>query len=479
MAREGILTKMVQGFQQGAKDFQYVQNIGGSFNASTPLTTGLPTSQAFFFGNDGHDYAFTWGKDNNPSQEAYLRCPPLAAVLNKKAQAYLNGRTRLVNTQGKEVTTGNAAAIMKLLRDPNPLQTWKLFEAQQYLYMQMYGYCLTIPIYPIGYGKDNNLLEASMLWNIPPFMLNIKETNKLFYQTDLKGIIESITLDYKGVKTVLDVNSVRIFRDFTPGFGSMVIPTSRLQPLTMPINNIIAVYESRNELINYAGSQGIISADGGDAGGPMKLTDTDRDQLQLDFKRQYGIRKGQFRYMISNAAIKWSQIGRPTKDLMLFEEVTDDIARICDALNFPSQLINSVTGPSVSNTAEYKAQLYQDAVIPESMDIYEQWNEFLHLEELNLRLEKDFSHIPVLQSNAAEEGRANLYLNQSLQIQWNADQITFNEWRAANGMDTVAGRDLYRSEMIAQGLISGGAVPPSGANDPTNQNQNDPANNSQ
>lgn len=479
MAKESVLKKLMHGIGLGAKSaadsFQYVQPLSGPFSAAD-YRGGLDSaSDVFFFGGDGRDYKFVWGGEN-PNQDAYLRCPPLAAVLNRKAQAYLNGITTFYNTQGKEIDkpTANSPAgqFKKLLANPNPLQTWKQFEAQQYLYIQLYGWCICMPTFPTGFSRaKNGMLFANHLWNIPPFMVDVKETTKLFYQTDLTGILESVTLKYKGIKTLLNIEDIYIFRDYVPGFKSMVFPGSRLVPLTMNINNIIAAYESRNELINYAGSQGILSPPT-DQSGPVPVKKTDREQLQADFKRQYGIRRGQSRYIITNASLNWSQMGRPTKDLMLFEEISDDIMRICDALNFPSPLINTDKGPSVSNTDSYKAMLYEDGIIPESKDYYEQWNRFLDTESYNIELCKEFDHLPVLQENRADTGRAAYYLNQALLIQWQNDQITWNEWREANGMQPVPGRDFYYTEGIAQGLITPAATGATGstaiAPDPNN-----------
>jgi|GEM_PF-2447011 hypothetical protein len=462
---KGILSKLMDGvelYAKSAADIQYIQPYGGSFSSASNLGigTGLPTPEAFFFGGDGRDYRFTWGQQN-PAMSAYLTCPPLAAVLNRKAQAYLNGVTRFYNTQHKEITNPSpgspVAGLMKLLNRPNAIQTWKQFEAQQYLYVQLYGWCICMPVFPAGFSIKNGMQYASALWNIPPFMVDVVESNSLFYQQGLKGVVESIKLNYKNQQQFLDLDSIYIFRDFVPSFKSIVFPGSRLQPLAMNINNIIAAYESRNELINYAGSQGILSPPS-DQSGPVPIKKADREQLQADFKRQYGIRRGQSRYIISNASLNWAQMGRPTKDLMLFEEVVDDIMRICDALNFPSPLINTDKGPTLANTDAFKEMLYTDGIIPESQDLYEQWNEFLDLDSINIEMCKEYDHLPVFQEDKADNGRAALYLNQALQIQWLSDQITWNEWRTANGMDTVAGRDFYYTQGIAEGLIT-----PSGA----------------
>lgn len=406
---------------------------------------------AFYFGGNGTDYRFAYNSHSS-ALTAYQKCPPLTAVINRKAQCYINGKTEIVNTQGKVSDSPDAKRLKALLTNPNPLQTWKQFEAQQYIYIQLFGFCVTLPIIPAGM-ESLGPLYATSLWNIPPYMLDISESNRLFYQTDLTGILNYIRLDYKGISTNLPLDNLFIFRDFVPSADSLIFPDSRIKSLQMPINNIIGAYLSRNELINYAGAQGLMTPATSDTAGSIPLKTGEKAQLQEDFKRQYGIQRGQWRYIIAPTAMNWIPIGKPTKDLMLFEEISDSIMRICDSLNYPSPLLNSEKGPNVSNTAVYQAQIYNDGIIPESEDIYEQWSRYFKLAKLNLCMRKNYNHVSVLQENKKEQGQALLYLNQSNMLLWNQDLITANEIRENNEMDPVVGWDIYRSDFIAAGKL--------------------------
>jgi hypothetical protein len=404
-----------------------------------------PGNPNWFFGPNGIDYRFIFDGATSASK-AYLQCPPLAAIINRKAQAYINGKTVILNSQGKPASGDHAGRIMKLLRKPNLLQSWRQFEAQHYTYCQLFGFCITLPIYPAGFEALGDPSQASSLWNIPPYMIAVEETNKLWFQAkDMSDIVKRIVIKYKDVHFELQIDDVFIFKDFAPNFDSQVFPTSRIRPLAMPINNIIASLESRNELINYAGSQGILTPES-DTMGAIPLKESEKDQLQADFKRQYGIKKGQSRYIISPAAMKWQPMGKATRDLMLFEEIADDIMRLCDGFSYPSPLLNSEKGPSVSNTREFKAQVYQDGVMPESLDMYEQWESFFHLEETNLNLTKNYDHIPVLKSDQVDDGKAQLSRNQALLIAYQNDVITLNDWREKMGYDKTPDGDVFFSQ---------------------------------
>lgn len=452
----------VQKFVQSVKNLAF----GDYIDLVAPsIYRGGMANGAFYFGGNGLDYRFSYS-NHFSSLQAYESCPPLSAIINRKARCYINGQTEVLNTQGKVANSTDAKRLKALLKNPNPLQTWKQFEAQQYIYIQLFGFCITLPVIPAGF-EELGPMYATSLWNIPPYMLQIEESNKLFYQTDITTILNYIQLDYKGKVTDLPLKNLFIFKDFLPSGDSLIFPQSRIKALQMPINNIIGAYMSRNELINYAGAQGLMSPATSDVAGSIPLRQEEKESLQEDVKRQYGIQRGQWRYIIAPAAMNWIPIGKPTKDLMLFEEITDDIMRLCDGYDYPSPLLNSEKGPNVSNTAAYQAQIYTDGVIPESQDYYEQWNRYLNCEKFNICLYKNYNHVSVLQENKKEQGQAMLYMNQSNMLLWQQNLITANEIRVMNEMDSVAGWDIYLSDFKRLGLVEPTVLPA------TQNNQND------
>lgn len=412
----------------------------------------------WFFGNNGFSYKFTYGT-NGDGMGAYETCAPLASIVNKKAKSYINGKTWINTTsgkgKGKENTGDQASKIRKLLLKPNAIQSGKAFEAQQKIYIDLSGYCICLPIFPAGF-ENQDPVEASSLWNIPPNMVTIKESNRLFYQNDIKSIIESVELDYKGVKTMLPLDKIFIFKDFTPSTKSLVIPESRLCSLQIQINNIIGAYESRNILLNRRGAMGILSNQGKDPLGTIQIDPTEKKELQSAFSN-YGLRREQWQVIVSNAALQWQQMGYPTRDLMLFEEIQDDIMRICDAYDFPYRLLSSEKAASYNDVASFTTGLYQDAIIPEAESTYEQWNQFFKTDAMNLTILKDYAHVPALQEDKVNQGRARFYMNQAMQIEFENNLITVNQWLDANGLDPRPAPvgDMYYNDMIEAGISFG------------------------
>jgi hypothetical protein len=412
-------------------------------------------SDPTFFWSDNfrHEQAFTYG-GHDSSLKAYQKCPPLTAVINRKAQAYINGKTWVMNTRGKEATSKEADKIRKLLAKPNPLQSWRQFEAQQQIYIQLFGFCIVFPIIPAGFDKYGPV-EATSLWNIPPYMLTIKESNKIFYQTDQSGIIDSITLVYRNQKTTLPMKSLYIFKDITPSFNTLIFPESRVCALEMPINNIIGALESRNVLINYRGALGAFTRElptGQYTDIPM--TPTEQKDLQSDFAR-YGLKNKQWKFIITNAALKWQQIGIATKDLMLFEEIDSDTMMICDQYGYPYRLLanNSSNSLGGSDVKQYKQLLYQDTIIPEADSCYEQWNNMFRTEEFNIRLEKTYTHLPILQEDEKDKATARYTRNQALLIEFQNNLIPLNRWLELNEEDTLTTPEgkMYYYQLVAQG----------------------------
>lgn len=385
------------------------------------------------FGSNGWKYT-----GNNSVTEAYLKCPPLSSIINRKAQAHINGKTWVMDSNGKESGSAQAKKIRKLLAKPNPLQSWKQFEAQQKIYMQLFGFCIVLPIIPAGFEKYGPI-EASSIWNIPPYMVDITETSKLFYQTDMSGIVQHIHLNYKGVQTDLPLTNLGVFKDFVPSFNTLILPESRVCLLEKSINNIIAALESENEIISYAGSQGIITPDNG--GGQyvsIAMSPEEKLALQTDFKRQYGIRRGQFRYIISPAAIKWQSMGTDPRKLMLIEFIAENSVEICNGYSLPPFLMG-LRDATFNNQNAAEKGWYQNSIMPEADSVYEEWNLFFRTATWGDELQKDFSHLPILQEDAGAKATARKTLDDALLIEFGKGLITLDDWLIELGRDPLEG----------------------------------------
>lgn len=436
-----------------------ISNLGKS-EFIDPSEYRSQMNEMFYWGKDGKEYSFSY-TSHRSSLKAYERCAPLAAIINKKAQAHINGKTWILDKDGKEAFTSEAVKLRKLLRRPNPLQSWKQFEAQQKIFIQIFGFSLVLPIIPAGFEKYG-AIEASSIWNIPPSMLTIEETNRLFYQTDISGVLQSVKLEYKGETTELKDKGIYIFKDFTPSFNTLVLPESRIKPLQIVINNIIGALESRNVLINYRGALGILSSDA-DKSGYVPIKDPDKISLQNDFRR-YGLKGQQWKFIITSALVKWQQIGIPTKELMLIEEVAENSKSICDAYGYPPHLLG-LLDPTFNNQSAAEKGMYQNTIIPEAESMYEEWNNMFKTEKYGLKIDKDYSHLPILQEDKTQQATARKTLDEALSIEYAKGLITLDDWLVElgkdplpNGMGQVRATDPGKSNVPLAVTIGVGGV---------------------
>lgn len=385
-------------------------------------------------------------KDYSSCVDAYEKCPPVSAIINRKTQAFINGKTWLVNTMGK-VATGEVAKRVNLLFDhPNPLQSRKQFEAQSYIYYQCFGFNIILAMTPVGMDRT----YTQRMYNIPVNMVDIKETENLFYDSG-KPTIEYVILKYKNNRIKLNIDNLFIQKDITASFETLLFPGSKLKAMEKPIRNVIGAYDSRNTLINNRGPMGIFTDDGrlGGTYVGLPMTPTEKKEMQRDL-RGYGLRKGQYQAIIAAGALKWQSMGFDVGQLKLMEEVKDSAMAICDGLNFPPHLLGLID-PTFNNQNAAEKGLYQNSIIPDSDNINEQWNSWFQLSEYNLSLDKDYSHLPVLQEDREAAGRARQYANLAYETEYRYGLMTMDQWLAKNGEDPLPeGRGkLYFPEYVA------------------------------
>lgn len=450
-----------------------IKSLGGTSFSKYPLDPanyrGL-MGEFFLPGGQGPVGKFIYSSLDS-CVNAYEGCPPLTAIINKKAAAYTNGKTWVMDLKGKESATPYAVKIRERLAKPNPIQTWKQFEAQQKIFVDCFGFSILLPIMPVGYNK---VIDCTSMWNIPPSMLEIKESDKLFYQSDLSGMIDKITLCYKGERTDITGKPIFIFKDFIPSFHSMIFPDSRIKSNARPISNIIGALESRGVLINYRGALGILSSTN-DKFGYVPIKPETKKELQRDFMR-YGLGNDQWKFIITSASLNWQQMGIPTKDLMLFEEIEADVDMLTDSWGVPIDLLAGSQRKTYQNALAAQAGFYQDTIIPEADNIYDMWNVVFDTANNKCKIEKDFSHIAALQADKVEQGRAFQYQANALLILWQQNMITANQYLERCEFDTLPGTegDQYYFEWLAAGKTFGAAA---NTTPPTQTTQEPPPNN--
>lgn len=415
-------------------------NFGMAFKT---LTVGNATYRGLGQFLDGFDYdpLNLCIETEEDVKKAYKCCPPLAAIIDKKTQNFILGKTWILDQNEAVVTSKKAQRITKLLAKPNKQQTKSEFESDLYRNIQLYGWCYVRALKPYGMSFDtstelhviepSNIVDMEFTENLDVTFIHVRES---------LGTTEKISK--------YDAESLYLFKDIRPKFNNPLFPSSRTISLEMPINNIIGAYESRNTLVNSRGSLGMITNQTADATSFQPLKPNEKNELLRDYQKMKGTRRGQSHIIITSSDLKWQSMVMPTKDLMLFEEVEDSINRICDAYNFPSALYAKLNSDGANSTMlTSTTNLFQEAIVPESISIYEQMSLMFELEKDSWRLDKDYTHVAAMQKDAEKAALARLRRNQALQVEFKNNVITLNQWRVANGDDPKDDGDVYYSDI--------------------------------
>jgi phage portal protein BeeE len=473
--------------------------IKGNFgNAITALTVKVGSSELiqpsvyrngnFFFGINGADHAFIWGNYNS-SLIAYQRCPVVSSIINRKAQCLTNGKQWVMDSaKNKESKTLQAQQLRQHLLRPNPFQNGRQFRAQNSVYKQIYGYCPVLKIVPVGFETD---FSRWRVFNLPPWMVQVLDSAKMFYQDGPR--FQSIYLTYMGQSVKLDQNAVSFICENRISTGlynsnsqsenvSLYLPDSALRSVQDNIDTLITSLNARGALNRERGPMWILSNDQNDNGdsGLFPVDPKEKERLGDEFRMQYGITSGQRRAIITDAKLKLQTVGFDVAQLKLLEGEIQDAKFIADQLNYPPYLLGLVDA-KFDNQQIAERNLYTNCIIPDSESDDEQWDEFYGLTKLGLTIDTDFSHLPALQENIAEQGRGRYYMDTALQSEFLNNLITMDRWRELLGEDIVGGElgSLYYYQLLAKGLTFG-VVPKSPIEIPgstEDQNSNNNANN--
>ena len=296
-------------------------------------------------------------------------------------------------------------------------------------------------------------------------MLQLVNSQSLFYETDAK-MFDSIRLTYMGHSVQLNPDSIFFLKENNISTGtymynssqpnvSISLPDSRLISLEKPIDNLISSLNSRGSLIREKGPLWLLTNDSSDSEGTGVFPNNpdDKAQLEADFAGR-GIMRGQSKAIITDAKLKLQTFGFDAAQLKLLEGEIQDAKLIADALNYPPYLLGLIDA-KFDNQQIAERNLYTNAIIPDAESDDEQWMQLFDTASWGGKIVTDYSHLPALQENIAEQGKGRLSMNQALIIEFKNNLLTWNRWREILGENTVPGMDKYYYELLSEGYVFG------------------------
>jgi hypothetical protein len=327
--------------------------------------------------------------------DVYSTTPHLKAVISRKGDLLASGQWKHYKIiRGEKIEVVNSE-IVGILENPNAL-----FKGNDYLRLINENMCVYGNVYKYVLRPFKKSIPASI--NILPSNdIEIKSLGKWYKQSKLKDIVKEYrmistndTLQVDEVDHTWIVNSKNPLQGETP-----------LKAIYLPLSNLRIGMKTRNVLMAKRGAIGILSNDTKDAVGNKGLPNGEREKIEKEYQKSYGLGDDQSQIIISNNNLKWQAMGFPTKDLMLFEEDENDFCQLCDCYGIARDLFASTKGATFENQKQALKQTYQGTIIPEAEEIAMNHTSIFNLDGVNEWLELDYSHIPVLQENELEKSQ--------------------------------------------------------------------------
>jgi hypothetical protein len=367
-----------------------------------------------------------WGQktavwiDSTFAYQHYIEIPELRMVVDKRASMMSSAIPVLMDAEGQVI---DSHWVLDLIAKPNPTQSWAdviyCLSVNDALWSSSFAYC------PVRSFNVRNLIVP-----LPSDRVKINLSGRKLKQMDKEGLIDDFTFSYDEESSEKISIQDMIYLVTTDGIN-LVNPSSRLESLKFPLSNLKAGYHKRNVLLENIGAIGILSARNNDIGGAIPMTPEEKNDIRNDWYR-----RSKDELIITEAEVNWQPMSYPTKDLMLFEEMTADKMAIIDTYGLNAYLFSQEKGATFANVRDGIRMAYTDTIIPETEQMYATMSHQLGLTADGLTLVPDFSHIAVLQDD--EESKT-VSMERRAQILKMAKEsgivITEEEYRSFVGMN--------------------------------------------
>ena len=329
--------------------------------------------------------------DTNKPYELYIKIPELRTIINKRALMISSAIPKLIDETGNIVDSHSW--VYDLIAKPNPTQSWAdvmySLAVNDGLFNNSFAYC-----------PERSFDIRNLILPLPSNKVKIAGTGKLLDQIDVEGLIKNFEFWYDNQNhEVIEVKDMVYLN--TPDGINIINPVNRIDTLKYPLTNIMSQYSKRNVLLENIGAIGILSSRKSDLGGSLPMDAEEREEIQRDW-----LKRQKDKLVITEADVQWTPMSFPTKDLMLFEELTEDKMAIIDAYGLSYYLFSQSKGATFSNVKEGMKMTYQDTIIPETEQMYATLSHQLGLTDEGLLLVPDFSHVAVLQDDKNIEASA-------------------------------------------------------------------------
>lgn len=346
--------------------------------------------------------SLVFGTENTlTGEKAYKQCSPLSLILSKRVEYMSKGIAQCVKDtkSGKEITAGTEVnqAFLKILRNPNPLQTFMQYIAQVETMIALYGYCPVLKVKASGFDV------VSELWPLPPGMLRITENKKYYTATSMHDMIDKIEFIYKGVTSTISKEDVYFYTGKSCTIDNLLFPFSKVAANKETIEALIKNTEARRGIIEDRGALGIISNQAKDSISTLPLDPKEQKLLEDRLMKSKGLTAGQSKLIVTNSTLNYQRITMDMAELQLIENAKYDTGLLCDSFGFEPSLLSMYSDNKFDNKKEADRQQYENYIIPSAESLMQQTTECTGADAEKVKYVMLFDHIGCLQANEKDK----------------------------------------------------------------------------
>jgi len=313
-----------------------------------------------------------------------------------------------------------------LLNRPNPQMAGSEYFQALYSYLLLDGNSYALRTDVNGRPAELHILRPDRM-TITPSKTQIPAN----YQYKVGGqVVAQYDVDQETGAS--DIKHIKMWNPLDDYYG--------LSPISAAAVDIdqhnLAARHNVNLLNNGARPSGaIVFKPKDDAGMPVQLSESQRQQLHTDLNARFAGPDNSGRAMLLEGDFDWKEMGLTPKDMDFLELKNMSARDIALCFGVPSQLVGVPDAQTYANVQEARLALYEDTIVPLMMRMQSDLNEWLAPSfGDSIQLKYDLDSIP-----AMAERRRRIYDNVINAVREGI--ISRNEARQRLGLDDITGGD--------------------------------------
>ena len=317
-------------------------------------------------------------------------CISIRAQILSQAEFYIEGANGEMETDHE---------VIKLINNPNPLQSKQDLLKQFEWFKCVFGYVYQKPYGATGFTPDYlyNLNSGNIDFPddiLSPLMIDKSEVDAYFEQ-------QFKYTDETDKERLFQLNSIIPFYDVTNGLEateySAITGKSKLDAVIKQVSNIGLVGDAENVIIQSNGRE-IFSNEGkgSNLGSSMPLAGEDKKQIENRLINNYGFGGGKRRSIATQSPINWQSIHIKHSDLGFEESIATNATLVREIFGIPNELYSAhKTGATFENQKEALIGFVQNVMQPVADDLANSWTSYFKLEDTPIKV--TFKNMPVMQ----------------------------------------------------------------------------------